>query len=879
MVTEPGTIRPVRIEDELRSSYIDYAMSVIVSRALPDVRDGLKPVQRRILFAMDELSLRPPNSSKKSARIVGDVLGRYHPHGDSPVYDAMVRMAQHFSLRYPLIIGQGNFGSIDNDPPAAMRYTEAKLSPIAVELLTNIDSDTVDFTPNFDESMKEPRILPARMPNLIVNGASGIAVGMATSIPPHNLSEICDAISYLIDHPEPAIEGMDEETVQATHERIDAALLDIVKGPDFPTGGIILGGTGREALRAAYTTGHGRVVIRGRAEIEPLGRAGREQIVITEVPYQVNKATLVEKIAQLARDRKIEGISDVRDESDRQGLRVVVELRGSADGPFVLSNLYEHTALQSAFPVNMLALVDGQPKVLTLREILQHYIEFRVEVVTRKARYDLKKAQDRIHIVEGLRVAQERLDEIIHIIRESDDTDTARDSLMAHLMLTREQIQAILDMQLRRLTALDRKRLEDEHNELQKTIGHLESLLGDPLKVRTAVKKDNEEHKNQFGDQRRTEILEEEGRKLTREEREPHFDVVVTLSRNGYIKRVPVATYRLQHRGGKGVTGMTRREDDVVRHMLAVDTHDTLLFFTDRGKVFSLKCYQTPSDASRTSRGTPVVNLIPIPKDEHVTAMVAVSDLRQNAWLVLATRLGEIKRTSLTRFANIRSSGIIAMDLEPHDELIAARPATEDSQVMIVTTKGMSVRFPVANLRDRSRTAGGVRAIRLKPEDHVISMDVVTPEARLLAVSKRGFGKLTRIDSFRKQARGGKGVIAFRVDERTGPLVAAKVVQGNEDLVVASAKALVNRTSLSEVRDLGRYARGVWIMRLDADDLISSVSTLSPSSEQDPARMSGTSAAPSTESEIHPDSVETPEPSDEEILEESDSTDQDNTNG
>ena len=877
MVTESGQIRPVRIEDELRSSYIDYAMSVIVSRALPDVRDGLKPVQRRILFAMEELSLRPTNPSKKSARIVGDVLGRYHPHGDSSVYDAMVRMAQSFSLRYPLIIGQGNFGSIDNDPPAAMRYTEAKLAPIAEELLTNIDSNTVDFTPNFDDSMKEPTVLPARMPNLILNGASGIAVGMATSIPPHNLNEICDAISYLIDNPLPSTAGMDEETIQATYERIDSALLDIVKGPDFPTGGIILGGTGREALREAYTTGHGRVVTRGRATIEPLGRGDREQIVITEVPYQVNKATLVEKIAQLARERKIEGISDVRDESDRTGLRVVIELRGSADGPFVLSNLYEHTALQSAFPVNMLALVDSQPRVLTLREILHHYIEFRIDVVTRKARYDLKKAQDRIHIVEGLRVAQTRLDEIIQLIRDSADTETARDSLMTHLMLTREQVQAILDMQLRRLTALDRKRLEDEYKELVTTIEHLESLLGDPLKVRAAVKKDTQEHKKQFGDQRRTEILEEEGRKLSREEREPHFDVVVTLSQNGYIKRVPVGTYRLQHRGGKGVTGMTRREDDVVRHMLAVDTHDTLLFFTDRGKVFSLKCYETPRDASRTSRGTPVVNLMPIPKDEHVTAMVAVSDLRQEAWLVLATRLGEIKRTALTRFANIRSSGIIAMDLEPSDELIAARPATEDSQVMIVTTKGMSVRFPVANLRDRSRTAGGVRAIRLKPEDHVISMDVLIPEARLLAVSERGFGKLTRIDSFRKQARGGKGVIAFRVDERTGPLVAAKVVQGNEDLVVASRKALVNRTSLSEVRDLGRYARGVWIMRLDADDLISSVSTLSPSSEQDPARMSGAPSILVEEVTDESDSNETLTPSEEAIPETTDTADQADT--
>ena len=839
MVSEAGTIRPVRIEDELRSSYIDYAMSVIVSRALPDVRDGLKPVQRRILYAMDELSLRPTNPSKKSARIVGDVLGRYHPHGDAPVYDAMVRMAQDFSLRYPLIIGQGNFGSLDNDPPAAMRYTEAKLAPIAEELLANIDQDTVDFAPNFDDSMREPRVLPARLPNLLVNGASGIAVGMATSIPPHNLREICDATIHLIDHPEPTGEGMTEEMLQEARESLDNALLGIVKGPDFPTGGVILGGVGREALRDAYTTGRGRVLVRGLAEIQSLGRAGRQQIIVTEIPYQVNKASLVEKIAQLARDRKIEGISDVRDESDRSGLRVVVELRGSADAEFVLSNLYEHTALQSAFPVNMLALVDAQPRVLTLREVLQHYIDFRIQVITRRATYDLKKARERAHIVEGLRTALNRLDEVIYLIRQAADAEEAREALMTHLLLSREQAQAILDMQLRRLTALDRKRLEAEYAELQATIARLESLLGDPQKVRAEVKRETREHVKRFGDDRRTEILEEEGRRLTRAEREPHIDVVLTLSRNGYIKRVPVNTYRLQHRGGKGVTGMTTREDDVVPHMLVVDTHDTILFFTDRGRVFSMPCYNTPRDASRTSRGTPLVNLVAIPKTERVTAMVAVSDLNQDASLVLATRLGEIKRVPLVRFANIRSNGIIAMDLEAKDELIAARPAGEGTHVMVVTSHGMSVRFPVSDLRMRSRTAGGVRAIRLKDDDQVIAMDVPTPEARLLAISQRGFGKLTRIESFRHQGRGGKGIIAFKVSARTGPLVAAKMVKGNEDVVVTSAKAMVNRTSLSEVRDLGRYARGVWIMHLGKDDKITSVSTLAPSSEHDPARMAG----------------------------------------
>jgi DNA gyrase subunit A len=835
MVTEARAPIPIAIRDELRTSYLNYAMSVIVARALPDARDGLKPVQRRILYAMSELGMGPTSSTKKSARLVGEVLGKYHPHGDSSVYEAMVRLAQDFTLRYPLVDGQGNFGSIDNDPPAAMRYTEARLAPIAQELLADLDRDTVDFVPNFDDSLREPSVLPALLPNLLVNGAVGIAVGMATAIPPHNLAEVCDALCYLIDHPEYRREGLSPEEQGRLYDQ----LLSFVRGPDFPTGGVIMGGVGRQGIREAYTTGRGRIITRGKADIQPLGKSGREQIVITQIPYLVNKATLVERIAELVRDRKIEGISDVRDESDRHGMRIVLELRGSADPRYILSNLYEHTSLQTAYNVNMLALVDGQPQVLTLPQILGHFISFRVQVVTRRARFDLKKAQERAHLVEGLRVAVSRLNEVIRTIRASADAETAREALMATFSLTQVQAQAILDMQLRRLTALDRQRLEEEYQELQATIARLEALLADPQKVMAEVKREIRKHQKEFADPRKTEILEEDSRRQTREELERHMDVVLTLSRNTYIKRVPLSTYRLQHRGGKGVTAMKTREDDVVLHMLVADTHDSLLFFTDQGRVYSLTCYDTP-DSSRAARGTPLVNLIPsLSSDERVTAVVAVPDLQQDSTLVLATRRGEIKQVPLVRFAAIRRNGIRAMNLDPGDELIAARPAFQGHEVMVVTAQGKSVCFPVSQLRVRSRTAGGVRAVRLKPGDQVVSMDILIPEGRLLTVSQRGFGKLTDLDKFRRQSRGGSGVIALKVDSRTGPLAAARVVLGTEELVIATAGAHVHRTNLSEVREYGRYAHGVWVMKLTGDDHITSVATLAPSSRHDLARVPG----------------------------------------
>ena len=814
-----GNVEPRRIDEELRASYLDYAMSVIVSRALPDVRDGLKPVQRRILYAMDELAMRPGTSYKKSARLVGEVLGKYHPHGDSSVYEAQVRMAQAFTMRYPMVDGQGNFGSIDNDPPAAMRYTEARLAPIAAEMLQDLDRNTVNFVTNFDDSLQEPSVLPAKLPFLLSNGASGIAVGMATNIPPHNLRELCDAINHLIDNPDATVDDM----------------MRFIQGPDFPTGGIVMAGQGKANVLAAYQTGNGRILMRGKADIEPMGRGGdRHQIVITEVPYQLNKASMVEKIAHLARDRKIEGISDVRDESDRQGLRVVVELRAHTDPAYVLSNLYEQTPLQMAYNMNMLALVDGQPQVLTIRDILHHFIEFRIEVITRRAQYDLDKARDRDHILEGLLRAIDNLDEVIAIIRGSDDAEAARNNLIQRFDLTQIQSQAILDMQLRRLTALDHLRLEDEHAELTKQITELEALLNDPALVRAVVKQENTDLRKKFGDRRRTEIRPEEARRLTRDELIAHARMVVTLSNNGYAKRTNLSTYKLQHRGGKGVQGMRKTTaDDVIRHTLETDTKDTILFFTDGGRVYSFKCYLIPENTARVTRGTPLKVLIPsLPENDRVTSIVALTDLRQEGFLVMATQKGEIKRVPLERFANIRSSGIIAMDLEEGDHLISARwAASEEDEIMVVTRNGMSVCFPVAQLRVRSRTAGGVRAIRLRDDDYLISMEVVDPQGNLLAVSENGFGKLTRMDRFRRQGRGGSGVIAFKVNDKTGPLAATLVVKGTEELVIATAKAQVQRIPLSEVGMQGRIARGVTVMKVDDGDHVTSMAILTPPDE------------------------------------------------
>ena len=796
MVTSSvGNIRPVRIEDEMRNSYLDYAMSVIVARALPDVRDGLKPVQRRILYAMDDLGMRAGTSYKKSARLVGEVLGKYHPHGDSSVYEAMVRMAQNFSLRYPLVDGQGNFGSIDDDPPAAMRYTEARLSPIAQEMLTDIDRDTVDFAVNFDDTLREPQVLPTLLPNLLVNGAAGIAVGMATSIPPHNLREVCDAVVHLIDHPDASVED----------------LVKFIKGPDFPTGGIIMG---KEGILSAYSTGRGRVLVRAKATIEEgERRSERKQIVVTEIPYQVNKATLVEKIAHLAKDKKIDGISEVRDESDRQGLRVVVDLRRDAQPEIVLNNLFKHTAMQTAFFVNTLALVDGQPQVLPLKRLLRHYIDFRRQVITRRAQFDLKKAQDRAHILEGLRTALLHLDQVIILIRQSANVEIARQGLIEWYNLTQIQAQAILDMQLRRIAALERERIEEEFQQLRKAIEGLEALLADPEKVLAEVKKDTRKLRKDYGDDRRTKVWDEEPDAPTKEDLIPNQDMVITITQRGYVKSMPLDTYKAQHRGGRGVTGMVTREADVLQNLLVADTHDTLLFFTNRGRAYSTRCFDIPTDVSRSTRGISAVNLLSLIDGEQVNAVLAVSSNSEDEFIMMATRKGEIKRMISSSMTNIRSNGLIAMDLEAGDELVSVRGAREGDEVVIVTEMGMAARFPIANVRSSSRKSGGVRGIRLDPDDRVVSMDVVIPGAQLFVVSRKGFGKLTPIQAYRRTARGAKGVITLKITEKTGPVAAAHLVLDAIEIMLVTEQGIIERLPLSEVRVTGRIAQGVWIMR------------------------------------------------------------------
>lgn len=799
-------ITPIRFEEEMRNSYLTYAMSVIVSRALPDVRDGLKPVHRRILYAMHEMGIRPNSSYKKCARIVGEVLGKYHPHGETSVYDALVRMAQSFSMRYPLIDGQGNYGSVDGDPPAAMRYTESKLANIAEELLADIDLNTVDFLANFDDSIQEPAVLPSRMPNMLVNGSSGIAVGMATNIPPHNLGEICDAVCHIIDHPDCSSED----------------LMEFVPGPDFPTYGIIRGTAG---IVECYTTGRGRIVMEALTEIEELS-GGRERIIVTELPYQVNKANLVEKIAHLARDKKVDGISDIRDESDRHGMRIVVELRRDAQANIVLNNLYKHTALRSSFNVIMLALVDGQPQVLPLKRSLSLFIDHRQIVIRRRSEFLLQRAQDRDHIVQGLLLALERMDEVVAIIRGSQDVEAARQNLMETLQLTQIQAQAILDMQLRRLAALERERLEKEHDDLVKTIADLEGLLGSPEKILAEVKTETRKLKKDFGDARRTVIYPEEVEEQTAEQFVTHQDVVVTLSQRGYIKRIPIDTYRTQHRGGKGVRGMTTRDDDTQMDLVVVDTHDTLLFFSNRGRVYPLRVFRIPADTSRITRGTLLVNLIPLANGEQIQAMLPVQNARDEDLLLLATSLGEIKALRKGQLANIQARGLIVMDLEPGDELISVAQLGDAQDVLMISEKGQAVRFSVSGLTPRSRAAGGVRGMRLLEGDRVVAMSTVTPSHHLLVVSTRGYGKLTPLNRYPRHSRGGQGVRTFRVTEKTGPVAVARVVPDltGYEVFIISAKSQVVRINLEDVRIAGRNTQGVIVWRdREPDDYVASV--------------------------------------------------------
>jgi DNA gyrase subunit A len=804
-----GKTKPINIVEEMQNSYLDYAMSVIVSRALPDVRDGLKPVQRRILYAMNDMGITHTGSHKKSARIVGEVLGKYHPHGDTSVYDAMVRMAQDFSMRYPLVDGQGNFGSMDNDPPAAMRYTEARLTELAGQMLVDIDKDTVDFTANFDDSLKEPTVLPTRLPNLLVNGSAGIAVGMATNIPPHNLSEICDAIAYVIDNPHANVED----------------LINLVRGPDFPTGGII---QGMDGIRSAYATGHGRIVVQAKAYIDEDEKTSRRQIVVVELPYQTNKAALVEKIAELVSDKKVTGISELRDESDRQGMRIVIELKREAQPQVILRNLYKHTAMRSAFSVNMLALVDGQPRVLSLKDAIQNFIDFRRTVITRRSRFELKGAKARAHILEGLKIALDQIDKIIATIRQSETAEKARQGLMDNFGLSQIQAQAILDMQLRRLANLERKKIFDEYAEVLKTISYLEDLLGSPRRILQLVKEEAEELKKKFGDERRTEISEQGEVEFNAEDLIPHQRVVVTLSNRGFVKRVPAELYSPQHRGGKGITGMPTRENDAARLLVVADTHDNMLFFTNRGRVFRLKCHEIPAGTSRTAKGLAAINLIPIAENERVTDIVAVTDFNTEAYLILTTRRGEVKKTASSQFAVVRSSGLIAMDVElgREDELVAARLALENEEVMIITRNGQSIRFNVSGLRTSLRTSGGVAGIRLGKGDEVVSMEIAHPDSLLLVVTANGYGKLTPVNVYPKQKRAGLGVRTFKITDKTGEVTAAKLTTLAEEVMIISADGIVIRTPTREkdptkgITIQGRSTQGVRLMKVAEGDRV-----------------------------------------------------------
>ena len=851
-----GTVRDIKIEDEMRASYLDYAMSVIVQRALPDVRDGLKPVQRRILYACYAEGIRSTSRYKKSAGIIGEVLKSYHPHGDSSVYESMVRMAQDFSLRYPLIDGQGNYGSVDNDPAAAMRYTEARLSAIAEELLLDIDKDTVDFRPNYDDSTREPVVLPSRLPNLLVNGSSGIAVGMATNIPPHNLNEICDAIAKLIEEPETTTDELSE----------------IVKGPDFPTGGIIFrmrreyeyDAEGkrievlRDAVKQTYADGRGRIVMRAVTDVEYMGRGDRMQIVVTELPYQVNKAALVERIASLVRNKKIDGISDLRDESDRHGMRIVLELSRTGNPQQVRNSLFKHTAMQSTFPVNMLALVDNQPRVINLKTALEQYIVFRREVIRRRTEFDLRKAQDRGHILQGLIKALERMDEVIQTIRRAASAERAKTQLMAApFELSDIQAQAVLDMQLRRLARLEREKIEEEYAEIIKTIAELEDLLGNPRKIDFLIEEDLQELKKTYGDERKTQIVAQEAEQFSDEDLVAHQEIVITLSQRGYIKRLPLETYRPQQRGGRGIAGMGTREEDAVHRLVVADTHDSLLFFTDRGRVFQIRAFDVP-DASRQAKGIPLINLIEIDQREQVTALVAARDFEKDA-MVLATKMGEVKRTALSEFSSVRRSGLIAMDFEADDVLVSAKLARNEDDVVVVTSDGQAVRFPVTELRTASRASGGVRGVKLSKGATAVSMEVASAGDELLTLTANGFGKRTPIDEYPTHHRGGSGVLTFKVLDKTGPVVAARMVTGSQELIVISRDGIVLRTRIDGISIQGRATQGVAIIGVSPGDAVGSVATIDMESQQAAADAEGPEPdAPAASTSGTPDVEPTP---------------------
>jgi DNA gyrase subunit A len=803
---EIGDVQSINIDQEMRSSYLDYAMSVIVARALPDARDGLKPVHRRILYAMHDMGIRSNSSYKKSARIVGEVLGKYHPHGDSAVYDAMVRMAQNFSMRYPMVDGQGNFGSIDGDEPAAMRYTEARMDSIAEEMLSDIDKDTVDFTDNFDGSLQEPNALPARLPNLLLNGAAGIAVGMATNIPPHNLNELVAGINHLIDN----YKKIDSVTIED--------LLKFIPGPDFPTGGIIIGDDG---IRQAYATGRGRIILRGRAHIEEMDN-GRFRIVITEIPYQLKKTTLIERIASLVREEKIKTISDLRDESDREGMSIVIELKRTAQPRKVLFQLYKYSALQTTFGAQMLALIDDEPRLLSLKQALTIYIDHRLDIIKRRTKYELNKAEARAHILDGLLIALENIDEVIETIRNSEDTDSARTTLIERFKLTEIQAQAILDMQLKRLAALERQKIEDEHKELVEQIKALKSLLRSQKKQLTIIKDDLAELLKKYGDERRTDIAPDAEQDIDEEDLVQDQAILISMTERGYIKRVGAQTYRSQKRGGIGVKGHSMRDEDEVMAIIPARTLDTVLFFSDRGKVYSSRAYHIP-EASRTSRGLPVVNVLNIDPHEKITAIVPVTDFKEAKYCTMATRNGLVKRVDLSEFESVRPSGLIAINLKDDDRLDWVQLTSGKNDLMMITRNGYALRFKEKDIRPMNRPAMGVIGIRLREEDQLVSMDVVEKDADLLVITDKGYGKRTELDSYPVRSRATMGVLTTdkKALNTIGKVAAARVVQPEDDqITVITAEGTVMRTKADTISQYNRVAKGVSIMQMREDDVV-----------------------------------------------------------
>jgi len=787
-------IHQVDIVKEMKKSYLDYSMSVIIGRALPDVRDGLKPVHRRIMYTMNENSLYPDKPYRKCADTVGSVLGRYHPHGDAAVYDAMVRMAQDFSLRYPLVDGHGNFGSVDGDPAAAYRYTESRMSKVSMEMLADIDKDTVNFVSNYDDRLKEPEVLPSRFPNLLVNGSDGIAVGMATNIPPHNLREVCEGICYLIDNPDAEL----------------ADLMEFVKGPDFPTGGIVMG---RSGIRAAYATGRGKIILRARAEIVE-EKSGKFRIVVTEIPYQVNKARLIQSIAELIKSKRIDGISDLRDESDRDGLRVVIELKREANPQVVLNQLYSYTQLQITFGAIMLAICDGQPKVLSLKEMMNHYISFQKEVIVRRTRFDLKKAQDRAHILEGYVIAQDNIDEVVAILRRSKSIPEGKEALMERFGLSEVQATAIVQMQLGRLTGMERSKIEEELAAIRKKIEELLAILNDEALVLAIIKDELTAISTKYSDERRTSIENISG-EVDIEDLIPVENSVVTLTHFGYIKRIPADTYRTQGRSGRGVSGMTRREDDFVEEMFVASSHDYVLFITESGKMFRLRCFEIP-ESSRTAKGTNIVNLLPIENGERIAAMIHLSDINdEEKYLVMATERGIVKRTKLTQYRNIRKNGLIALHLREDDRLCAVRLTSGDDTLLLATKKGKAVRFDEKNVRAMSRTATGVRGIKLREGDKVVSFAVVNEEEHLITITSGGFGKKCEPEQYRIQSRGGFGTINYRTDEKRGDVCAVLSAKDEDDLMMIADNGVIIRIRLADINVSSRNTLGVKVMRLD----------------------------------------------------------------